>query len=157
LEVLGLKNAVNSDGYDRFSTETIKFWLLVLAFITPFVLEVGPLATFGIRIEAPIWQFGTRSYPIFRIIPPDMLIAVLPFILIRLLFIRYVLLYKERLTTVTTLILTGILCELPYPTLAIIFAGNWVIIPFPLFLIVGLLMARYSTKDPISWLEAEEI
>jgi hypothetical protein len=154
--VLGVSEQVDSNVNDRFTSETIKFVLVLLAFITPFVLEVGPGAVASIRLEAPIWQFGTTSYPIFRIIPPDMLIAVLPFGLIRLVFIRWVLLYKKHLTTATTLILIGILCELPFPVLCIIFAGNWVILPFPLFLVVGLLLARYSTKEPMSWLEVEE-
>jgi len=154
--VLGVSGQVDSNVNDRFTSETIKFVLVLLAFITPFVLEVGPGAVAGIRLEAPIWQFGTTSYPIFRIIPPDMLIAVLPFGLIRLVFIRWVLLYKKQLTTATTLILIGILCELPFPVLCIIFAGKWVILPFPLFLVVGLLLARYSTKEPMSWLEVEE-
>ncbi len=154
--MLKVNEQVDPNANDRFSSETIKSVLGLLAFITPFVLVVGPLATFGIRIEAPTWQFGTQSYPIFRIIPPDQLIVSLPFILLRLLFIRYILLFKKRLTTVTKLVLIAFLSELPYPILGIIFAGNWVVIPFPLFLVVGLLMARYSTKDPISWLETEE-
>ena len=154
--MLTVNNQVDSNTNDRFSSETIKSVLGLLAFISPFILEVGPLAVFGIRLDAPTWQFGTQSYPIFRIIPPDQLVVSLLFILLRLLFIHYVLLFKKRLTTATKLVLIGLLSELPYPIPAIIFAGNWVVIPFPLFLLVGLLMARYSTKDPISWIEAEE-
>ncbi len=147
---------VDSNVNDRFTSETIKFVLVLLAFITPFVLEVGQGVVSDIRLYAPIWRFGTMSYPVFRIYPLDMLIAVLPFALIRLVFIRWVLLYKKQLTTATTLVLIGILCDLPYPVLDIIFAENWIILPFPLFIIVGLLLARYSTKEPLSWLEVHE-
>ena len=151
--MLGVSEQVDSDAKDRFASETIKFVLVLLTFITPFVLEVGRGVLSDIRLYAPIWRFGTMSYPVFRIYPLDMLIAVLPFGLIRLVFVRWVLLYKRQLTTATTLVLIGILCELPYPVLDAIFMAGWIILPFPLFLVVGLLLARYSTKKPLSWLE----
>ena len=154
--MLTVYNQVDSNTNDRFPSETIKFWLLVLAFFTPYVLAIGPTAVAGIRLFAPLWRFGTTEYPIFRFWPLEYLITELPFGLIRLVFIRYVLLFKERLTTATKLILIGILCELPGPVLSILAWRDWIFFPVPLFLVVGLLMARYSTKDPISWIEAKE-
>ena len=154
--MLTVNNKVDAHADDRFSSDTIKFWLLVLAFFTPYVLAIGPTAVAGIRLFAPLWRFYTTSYPVFRFWPLEYLITELPFGLIRLVFIRYVLLFKERLTTATKLILIGILCELPGPVLGILAWRDWIFFPVPLFLGVGLLMARYSTKDPISWIEAEE-
>ena len=144
--MLTVNNKVDAHADDRFSSDTIKFWLLVLAFFTPYVLAIGPTAVAGIRLFAPLFRFWPLEY----------LITELPFGLIRLVFIRYVLLFKERLTTATKLILIGILCELPGPVLSILAWRDWIFFPVPLFLGVGLLMARYSTKDPISWIEAEE-
>jgi hypothetical protein len=156
LEVQGVNNAVESDAKDRFTSETIRFLLLALAFITPYMLSLALGPVTSILLTAPLWRYGTTEYPVFRIWPMEYLIITLPFGLVRLAFIRQVLLYKKQLTTFTTLVLAGILCELPGPVFGVAFGRGWIHFPFPLFLIVGLLLARYSSKEPLSWIEVEE-
>jgi len=95
------------------------------------------------------------NYPIFRFTPLEVMIVELLFGLIRLAFIQQVLLYKKNLTDSGKLVIVGIFCELP--GLILSYVGGYYIrsLPFPLFLIVGLLLAKYTPKDPISWLEKE--
>jgi len=155
--VLGVSEQVDSNVNDRFTSETIKFVLVLLAFITPYVLSIGiGPEIIDIRSYAPLWRFGSMSYPIFWIWPLDNLITELPFGLVRLAFIRQVLLYKKRLTTPTRLVLIGVLCELPGPILYSVFLGGPLYFPFPLFPLIGLLLARYSSKETLSWIEVEE-
>jgi len=156
LEVSGVDEGVDSNAKDRFTSETIKFVLIVLAFITPYMLSLALGPVTSIVLTAPLWRFGTTEYPVFRIWPLEYLIITLPFGLVRLALIRQVLRYKKQLTTATTLVLVGILCELPGPVFGIAVERSWVFLPFPLFLLVGLLLARYSTKEPLSWIEVEE-
>jgi len=77
----------------------------------------------------------------------------LPFGLIRLAFIQQVLLYKKNLTDSGKLVIVGIFCELPGPILSNVVGLYFPSFPFPLFLIVGLLLAKYTTKDPLTWIE----
>ena len=51
--------------------------------------------------------------------------------------------------------MVGIFCELPGPILSNVIGLSIPNFPFPLFLIVGLLLAKYTPKDPLSWLEKE--
>lgn len=150
-----MNERIDSDAEDRFTSETIRFVLLVLAFITPYVLSIGLGPAHSIQLNAPLWRFDPMAYPIFMIWPLDYLITELPFGLVRLAFIHQVLRYKRRLTTPTSLILMGVLCELPGPFLYSVFLGGWMSLPFPFFLFVGLLLARYCSKEPLSWIEVE--
>jgi hypothetical protein len=95
------------------------------------------------------------SYPIFRFTSLEAMIVELPFGLIRLAFIQQVLLYKKNLTDSGKLVLVGIFCELPGPILYIVLGVSGLGLPFLLFLIVGLLLARFTTKEPLSWIEKE--
>ena len=79
----------------------------------------------------------------------------LPFGLVRLAFIQQVLLYKKNLTDSGKLVIVGIFCELPGPTLYYVLGVSGLGLPFPLFLIIGLLFAKYTTKEPLSWIEKE--
>mgnify|MGYP001189029525 CR=1 FL=1 len=152
-----INEKIDSEAKNRLTSETIRFALIVLAFITPYALWIGLGPSYSIRLIAPLWSFSSMGYPIFVIWSLDNLITELLFGLIRLAFIRQVLLYKKQLTTPTTLVLTGILCELPGPVLPYVaLLRGWVFFPFPLFLLVGLLPARYCSKEPLSWPEVEE-
>jgi hypothetical protein len=136
------------------SENDIKFLLLFLAFFTPYLLCFipGPGYT-NIVLYAPLWAFGTRNYPIFRFTSLEAMIVELPFGLIRLAFIQQVLLYKKNLTDSGKLVLVGIFCELPGPILYFVLGVSGLGSPFPLFFIVGLLLARFTTKEPLSWIE----
>jgi len=79
----------------------------------------------------------------------------LPFGLIRLAFIQQVLLYKKNLTDSGKLVIVGIFCELPGPILYYVLGVSGLGLPFPLFLVVGLLLAKYTTKDSLTWIEKE--
>ena len=142
-------------GSKEFLTEgSIKFLLLVLAFVTPYVISfISVPGVIDIRVTAPLWVFSIMNYPIFKFWPLEMIIMELPFGLIRLAFIRQVLLYKKNLTDSGKLVIVGIFCELPGPILYYIVGGYGWSLPFPLFLIVGLLLAKYTTKDSLSWHE----
>lgn len=102
-----------------------------------------------------MWTFGTMNYPIFRFLPLDVVIVGLLFGLIRLAFIQQVLLYKKNLTNSGRLVMIGIICEIPGSILTNISGIYTLSLPFPLFLIVGLLLAKYTTKEPLSWIEKD--
>ena len=144
------------DSNELLTRDNIKFLLFLLAFTTPYLITFirGP-GFVNIILSAPVWSFGTMSYPIFRFIPLEIIILELPFGLIRLAFIQQVLLFKKNLTDSGKLVIVGIFCELPGLILSYIFGVYIPSLPFPLFLIVGLLLAKYTTKDPISWIEKE--
>ena len=143
------------DSNEFLTRDNIRFLLLPLAFATPFLITFvrGP-GFVNIILSAPVWVFGT-DYPIFRFNTLDMMIMGLPFGLIRLAFIQQVLLFKKNLTDSGKLVIVGIFCELPGLIIIYISGVPFPSLPFPLFLIVGLLLAKYTTKDPISWLEKE--
>jgi hypothetical protein len=144
------------DQKDRFTSGTIKFVLLVLAYTTPYILAIRYVLVNRIVIFAYLWMYDASGYPVFQIYQWDNLIFELPLSLFRLVFIRAVLRYKKQLTTATRLVLTGILCELPVVVwTSYLLYGHILVLPFPLFLVVGLLLARYCTKEPRSWVEAE--
>ena len=108
-----------------------------------------------IRLDTPLWMFDTRQEPTFRFWSFWSLIMDLPFGLVRLAFIQQVLLYKKNLTDSGKLVIVGIFCELPGPTLYYVLGVSGLGLPFPLFLIIGLLFAKYTTKEPLSWIEKE--
>jgi len=153
-----LEISEESDSNELLSRNNIRLLLLVLAFTTPYLIAfIRGSESVNIVLYAPLWQFGTMNYPIFRFTPLEVMIVELPFGLIRLAFIQQVLLYKKNLTDSRKLVIVGILCELPCLILSYVFgvSGLSLHLPFPLFLIVGLLLAKYTTKEPLSWLEKE--
>jgi len=130
--------------------------LLVLAFATPYLITFRyQPGSVNIVFYAPLWSFGTMNYPIFRFTPLEVMIVELPFGLIRLAFIQQVLLYKKNLTDSGKLVIVGIFCELPGPILYYVLGVSGLGLPFPLFLVVGLLLAKYTTKDSLTWIEKE--
>ena len=153
-EVLGISEETGSN--ERLTENEIKFWLLLLAFTTPYLITfLYGTRSVNIVLSAPVWSYGTLNYHPFRFIPLEMLIVELPFGLIRLVFIQQVLLYKRNLTDSGKLVTVGIFCELPGLILSYLFGILVPSFPFPLFLIVGLTFAKYTTKEPLSWIEKE--
>ena len=149
-----ISEEVDSNGL--LTRDNIRLLLLVLAFATPYLISfISQPESVNIVLYAPLWQFGTMNYQIFRFTPLEVMIVELPFGLIRLAFIQQVLLYKKNLTDSGKLVIVGIFCELPGPILGNVVGLYILNLPFPLFLIVGLLLAKYTTKDPLSWLEKE--
>jgi len=153
-----LEISEESDSNELLTHGNIRFLLLVLAFATPYLVTFIPRPGFiDFVLYAPLWSFGPRNYPIFRFTPLEAMIVELLFGLIRLAFIQQVLLYKKNLTDSGKLVIVGIFCELPGPILSNVvglFVGLYFpSFPFPLFLIVGLLLAKYTTKDPLTWIE----
>lgn len=144
------------DSNELLSRDNIRLLLLVLAFITPYVICFIPvLGVYYIRLEAPLWMSYTKSDNIFEFWSLSTLIMALPFGLIRLAFIQQVLLYKKNLTDSGKLVIVGICCELPYSILCYVLGVSDLGLPFPLFLVVGLIFAKYTTKEPLSWIEKE--
>jgi len=141
------------DSNELLTHGNIRLLLLVLAFATPYVISFIP-GFVNFVLFAPLWSFGTM-YQTFRFTPLEVMIVELPFGLIRLLFIQQVLLYKKNLTDSGKLVIVGIFCELPGPILGNVVGLYILNLPFPLFLIIGLLLAKYTTKDPLSWIEKE--
>ena len=149
-----ISEEVDSNGL--LTRDNIRLLLLVLAFATPYLISfISQPESVNIVLYAPLWQFGTMNYQIFRFTPLEVMIVELPFGLIRLAFIQQVLLFKKNLTDSGKLVIVGIFCELPGLIIIYISGVPFPSLPFPLFLIVGLLLAKYTTKDPISWLEKE--
>ena len=142
------------DSNELLTRDNIKSLLLLLAFTTPFLITfVRGLGFVNIILSAPVWTFGTMDYPIFRFNTWEMIIMELPFGLFSLAFIHQVLLFKKNLTDSGKLVIVGIFCELPGLILSYMAGVPFPSLPFPLFLIIGLLLAKYTTKDPISWIE----
>ncbi len=110
---------------------------------------------YSFLLEGPLWRFDTTGYPIFEFWSLFSLIMAPPFGLIRLAFIQQVILYKKNLTDSGRLVMVGIVCELPDSILFYVFGASGLCLPFPLFLIVGLLFAKYTKKEPLSWIEKE--
>jgi len=151
-----LEISEESDSNELLTHGNIRFLLLVLAFATPYLVTFIPRPGFiDFVLYAPLWSFGPRNYPIFRFTPLEAMIVELLFGLIRLAFIQQVLLYKKNLTDSGKLVIVGIFCELPGPILYYVLGVSGLGLPFPLFLVVGLLLAKYTTKDSLTWIEKE--